>query len=110
MSDLQDSIAVSDDHKITGTLKYVTGYTGFSGDEAEQRGHYIAVHATADEGAVITAQVIGGDHGEVTLDSDGILIARIKNTTQKLRFTATKNTVVQTIDYDLSGLTLAPEG
>lgn len=109
VSDLQSSITVSSDNKITGTLKYVTGYTGFSGTVSEQSGNYIAVKATAEEGAVIMAEVIGGDHGEVTLDEDGILIARIKNTSQKLRFSATTDAGTQTIIYDLSGLTLNEE-
>ena len=108
MTDLQEDITVSNG-AITGTLKYVTGYTGFSGDEAEQSGHYLAVKATAEEGAEIRAEVVGGDHGEVTLDEDGILIARIKNVSQKLRFTAVTSAGTQTIVYDLSGLTLAPE-
>ena len=65
--------------------------------------------ATAVEGAVITAQVIGGDHGPVTLDDDGILIARIKNNSQDLEFKAITADGVQTIRYDLSGLTLEEE-
>ena len=109
VSDLQSDIAVSEDGKITGALKYVTGYTGFSGDASEQSGNFLAIHATADEGAVIKAEVIGGDHGEVTLDEDGILIARIKNNRQMLRFSATTSAGTQTIFYDLSGLTLTEE-
>lgn len=109
VSDLQSNIAVSEDNSITGTLKYVTGYTGFSGDPDEQEGHFLAVHASAVEGAVIKAEVIGGDHGEVTLDNDGILIARIKNNQQALKFSATTGAGTQTIIYDLSGLTLTPE-
>ena len=88
-------------------MKYVTGYTGFSGDPAEQSGHYLVIHSEATDGAVITAEVIGGDHGPVTLDEDGILIARIKSTDQKLRFTATKNGLNTTVKtYDLTGLVL----
>ena len=74
--------------------------------KAEQSGNYIAVKATAVEGAVITAEVIGGDHGPVTLDEDGILIARIKNTSQKLQFKAITAEGIQTITYSLAGLTL----
>lgn len=109
VTDLQTGIEISADHKITGTLKKVTGWTAFSGDPAEQSGNYIAVKATAVEGAVITAQVIGGDHGPVTLDEDGILIARIKNVGQDLQFKAITADGVQTITYDLSGLTLLDE-
>ena len=109
VTDLQTGIEISDDYKITGTLKKITGWTAFSGDPAEQSGNYIAVKATAAEGATITAQVIGGDHGPVTLDEDGILIARIKNVGQDLQFKAITTAGVQTITYDLSGLTLLEE-
>ena len=105
---MQSGVTISDG-AITGTLKYVTGYTGFSGAAAEQEGNYLAVKATATDGAVITAEVIGGDHGPVTLDDDGILIARIKNTGQALRFRATTEAGTQTIVYSLSGLTLLEE-
>lgn len=66
--------------------------------------------AEADEDSdnvVITAEIIGGDHGPVTLDDDGILVARIKNTGQKVKFTMTTdgvNTVEKTLN--LTGLTL----
>lgn len=103
---LQTDIAVSNDNKVTGTLKYVTGYTGFSGTAAEQEGNYLAVHASAAEGAEIKALLIGGAHGEVTLDDDGIIVVRITSNSQKLRLTATTDEGTQTIIYDLSGLTL----
>ena len=45
----------------------------------------------------------------MTLDEDGILIARIKNTRQVLEFKATTEAGTQTIRYDLSGLTLNEE-
>lgn len=109
VSDLQSGIEVSEDNKITGTLKFVTGYTGFSGDASEQSGNYLAVHATAEEGAVIKAELIGGLHGEVTLDEDGILIVRITSNLQALKFSATTSAGTQTTIYDLSGLTLEEE-
>lgn len=59
--------------------------------------------------ATIKVLLIGGDHGEVTLDSDRTLISRIKNTRQKLRITVTADgyeTVTKT--YDLTGLRLEP--
>ena len=37
----------------------------------------------------IQVGLIGGDHGAVTLDSDGIVIFRIKNTYQKVEAVAT---------------------
>ena len=109
VTDLQEDITVSDD-AITGTLKFATGYTGFSGDENLQSGNYIVLHAEADRGAVISAEVIGGYFGPVTLDTDGILIARIESTSQSIRFVgmkAGKITAVKTLS--LSDVTLTPE-
>lgn len=109
VTDLQEDITVSDD-AITGTLKFATGYTGFSGDENLQSGNYIVLHAEADQGAVISAEVIGGYSGPVTLDTDGILIARIESTSQSIRFVgmkAGKVTAVKTLS--LSDVTLTPE-
>ena len=109
ITDLQEDITVSDD-AITGTLKFATGYTGFSGDENLQSGNYIVLHAEADQGAVISAEVIGGHFGPVTLDTDGILIARIESTSQSIRFVgmkAGKITAVKTLS--LSDVTLTPE-
>lgn len=94
---------------IGGTLKYVTGYTGaFSGDEAS--GNFLALHfATSEEDTTIKVKVIGGDHGERTLDPDGLCIFRIKNTKQKIQVMVSKDGYdsVSKI-YSLSGLTLTP--
>lgn len=97
---------------IGGTLKYVTGYTGFSGDPALQEGNYIALKCDTGSvsGSTIVVELIGGDYGPVTLDSDGIIILRIKNTRQKIKVTATKEgytTFART--YDLASLILTPE-
>lgn len=94
---------------IGGTLKYVTGYTGFSGDPAEQSGNYLVIKCDTGDvsGATITAEIIGGDHGPVALDSDGILVSRIKNRSQKIKITATKEDygTVEKV-YDLASLIL----
>ena len=110
MGDLQSSVTVSGD-TISGTLAYVEGYTGFSGDPAEQEGNYLAIKATAAEGDTIVLDLIGGTHGPVTLDSDGICIIRITNKdTQKLKYTATgaDGSTDERI-WKLTGLTLTPE-
>ena len=106
MSDLQSDVAVSGG-AITGTLKYVTGYTGFSVDPAEQNGYYICLHADADDGSTIVADLQGGIHPPVTLDSDGLLLARISDPEkQYLKFTATKGDVTEDRYFSLSGLVL----
>lgn len=97
---------------IIGTLKHVTGYTGFSGDPEEQSGNYLVTHAavTGETGVTITAQVEGSSYGPVILDSDGILITRIKSEdtlTKHLIFTASKAGYRSvTKRWALNGLTL----
>jgi hypothetical protein len=70
----------------------------------------MALHIdTQVQDATIKALLIGGDHGEVTLDSDRTLICRIKSTRQKLKITVSADgyaTVTKT--YDLTGLRLEP--
>lgn len=109
LTDLQSGVSIGQD-AIAGTLKYVTGYTGFSGDPAEQEGHYIALHIDTDaEADSIVVELIGGDHGPVELDSDRTLISRIKNKQQKIKIVAKKDGYpdVERI-YNLAGLTLEP--
>lgn len=106
VTDLQDDIEVGED-SITGTLNMVTGYTGFSGDVAEQSGHYLALHCEATDGATITCELIGGYHGPVNLDPDGLIIFRIAAKTQKVKVTASKAGLVSTTKiYTLNGVTL----
>ena len=110
VTDLQDEVTVSG-NTISGTLAYIDDYTGFSGDPTEQVGHFLAVKCTADEGDTIVLDLIGGNHGPVTLDEDGICIIRISNKdTQKLKYIATSaDGSTETRVYNLTGLTLAPE-
>lgn len=75
ISDLQSGVTYNDG-EFKGELKYVTGYTGFSGDPEEQEGYYIAFHV-AYEGAD-SIKVNGS-----TLDEDGIIILRFKNGNNK---------------------------
>ena len=105
-SDLMDGVAIADG-EATGTLKYVDDYTGFSGDVSEQSGNYLVLIAESVEGATITAELTGGIHGPVTLDDDGILIARITDSVTAVTFTTTKGTDSKTTVIDLTGLTLA---
>lgn len=106
LSDLQSGVSVGM-NDISGTVHYVTGYTGFSGDPAEQQGNYLALHIDSDEDTTITVELIGGTHGPVTLDSDRTHIVRLRNKQQKIKITVTKDgydTITRT--YTLAGLTL----
>ena len=109
MTDLQSDIKI-DGSMISGELKYVTGYTGFSSNPAEQQGNYIALHAETDFNEdEITLELINGTVGHpVTLDSDGLMVVRITDTeAQKIRIVATKGSRTRVKLYDLSGLSLA---
>lgn len=109
VSDLQEDIMISKDGVISGRLKAVTGYTGFSGDSELQSGHYIAlkIDAVGDEDAV-TVEIVGGTSGEVNLDPDRLFVGYIRNKNQQIKVTATKagHPTVTKI-YSLTGLTLA---
>lgn len=74
-SDLQEGVYIVDG-KFYGTLHYVTDYTDFSGLPEEQEGYYVVYHV-AYEGA--DAIKVNG----ATLDSDGIMVQRIKKLNEK---------------------------
>lgn len=108
VTDLQSNIVIGSD-KITGSLKKVTGYTGFSSDVAEQSGNYLALHCDGIPSAdTVTFEVVGGTVGHpVTLDSDRLIVVRITNTeTQYIRIVATKSGVSMAKTLYLTGLTL----
>ena len=110
VSDLQSDVVVNDD-SIGGTLKYVTGYTGFSGDVAEQSGNYLALTINATYGATTTVQLLNnGGSGNVVTMSDDYLIARIKNKNAKLIVTTTINGVSVSKTYSMRLLKLEPSG
>ena len=107
-SDLQTGVTFNSNGTVTGTLKQVTGYTGFSSNVSEQSGNYIAFHAEVpdEDGVTITAKITKTS----TLDSDGIAVFRVTDKTIPLVITATRDgSVLYTKSYDLSGLTLSNE-
>lgn len=105
--DLQEDIVINDG-AISGTLKYVTGYTGFSSDESLQSGNYLAFKSEAFGGATITVELINGTVGHpITLDADGMIVLKITDiSTQSVEVVATKNNVSEKATYTLTGLTL----
>ena len=103
VSDLQTNVAVGAD-SITGTLKNVTGYTEFSSKPAEQSGHYLALKFDVTPAA--TVELVGGTKGPVTLDADKNIVLLIKNNTQSVKVTSTKDGSSVTKTYALTNLTL----
>ena len=104
-TDLQTGVTITGTD-ITGTLKYVTGYTGFSGDVSEQSGNYLALKLTTGiTGASIKIKY--GNKAEKTMDDDGLLVLRVASLTNKLRVRVVEgDTVYSVTTFDLSGLTL----
>lgn len=105
--DLQDDVEISDG-AISGTLKYVSDYTGFSSDVSEQNGNYLAIKVIAVEDAKITVELINGTLGHpVTLDSDGMIVLKIADVdTQSIEIVATKGNISEKQSLSISGLTL----
>ena len=109
VSDLQTDVNVVGD-KITGTLKYVTGYTGFSGDQNEQSGNYLALKITDYEADEISVKLKNGIHTTPqVLDSDGIIVIRISDITTQdevIVYVTDTDGVTFEKSYDISELTL----
>ena len=104
VASLQKSVSVGSE-AIYGTLKYVTGYTGYSGNPELQSGNFLALKFDAEEGATTTIELKGGSSGPVTLDSDMNAVVRIEdNTTQYIEVVSSLNGVSTTRTYDLTRL------
>lgn len=115
VADLQSDVVVGP-RAITGKLKYVDDYTGFSGDPAEQVGHYLVVHASCPDVSDYAITIKhSGKAGSKTLDlSDGILILRVDEKYVQdqvvLTFTASKTGYPDfSRSFSLAELTLLPE-
>lgn len=104
ISDLQENIEITDD-EIKGTLKYVTGYTGFSSKVEEQSGNYLVIHNETNGDEPIFVEIIGGTSGPRQLDSDGIIVLRIANNGQRVRVSS--GSAVK--EYSLANINLVRE-
>lgn len=106
VTDLQENVTIGS-NAITGTLKHVTDYTGFSSDTELQSGNYLVLHCEAENADKITVELVGGTKGPVTLDDDGIIVIRITDpATQTVKVVCTNEHKKYTKVYTLSGLTL----
>ena len=107
VSELQSNIQISGT-AISGTLNYVTGYTGFNGaDPTEQKGNFLALDFSAEPfPSPCTVELVGGKKGPVTLTSDDhFCVFRVtSNSTQSIKLTANGGTKT----FTLTGLTLTP--
>ena len=109
---MQSDVVVSGT-AISGTLKYVDGYTGFSSDESLQSGNFLAVKfSDIDENATslkvgIQPSSIGADLVEAIDDPDGNAVFRVTDKdAQKVVVKISDGTHTKTQTYSLTGLTL----
>lgn len=106
VTDLQTGVSLGKS-AIRGELKYVSDYTGFSGDPAEQSGNYLVLKCECEDADSIVCELVGGRHGPVTLDSDGLIIFRVANNTQSVKVTAKKSGYEDvTKTFSLTGIRL----
>ena len=109
--DLQEDIAVANG-AITGTLKYVTGYTGFSGKAKEQKGNFIAIKVTNSSADEIYAGIAPSVSGKelVKLDPDGIIVIQVNDhENQEIRVEVVKDGVHDGFDLSLVDLVCTPQ-
>lgn len=80
-SDLQENIKITEDNYVTGKLKYVTGYDGFSNKPAEQKGNYLALKADMRgqnlDGAKLSMKYSNSTRSETPLDDDKLMVVRV---------------------------------
>lgn len=100
---------------VSGTLLYVSDYTGFSGDQKLQKGNYLAWAVdTSETGVTYKAWLEGSSSAydeahAVTLDSDKDAVFRIQNTNEVIVIKAEKSgRETVTKRFALTGLTLTP--
>lgn len=109
MNELQEGIVISG-NEISGTLKYVKGYTQFSpNNPTQQSGHFLALHLDTPPDATPTVEVINGDSGAKRANvGETQFVLRIKAVTQSVKFTLERpGFKTNTKTYTLTGLNLA---
>ena len=113
VSELQSSDVTVGDSEITGTLHYVTGYTGFHGsDPLEQEGNFLAlkIDASSVDGVTTVVELVGGTKGPVALDADMNIVLHIQNkNTETVKVSRKKGALSEDKVYTLKNLTLEPK-
>lgn len=107
--ELQENIHIdSEAKKISGKLKYVKNFLGFSSNAIEQNGNYLALSFASEDAEKIETRVIGGTgKGYANATDDKFCIYRITNEkTQKIEIRVTKEDKSKSYVYDLSDLIL----
>ena len=112
VSDLQEDVTITG-NQVTGTLHYVTEYTGFSGDPDLQEGNYLALSFAADPSTDdIYVELVNALYspGPQKLDADKDICIRITDKDkQYLIVTAYKGGEQSRRVIKLDQLTLEPK-
>lgn len=109
VSDMQTTIVANPDTKtISGDVKYIENYTGFSDDPSMQVGNFLALSFSAiPDDANVEVELVGGAANSYKVDG-GDVVCRITNKdTQTIKISATKGADNNTVIYNLKGLNLA---
>ena len=94
---------------ISGTLHYVTGYTGFDATHPElQEGHFLALHAEDDGASSIAVRPLGSTADPVELDPDGLYILHIVNS-EGIEYYSVVDGVTYMNVYKFDGLVMEPK-
>ena len=95
---------------ISGTLKHVTDYTGFSSEEEYQEGYYLAMkYEPTPSDASVYVELVNGTVGERKLDEDHIMIIKVvdpKRQSIKVRVVNDDSDEETIANYSISGLVL----
>lgn len=103
---MQSDIIIDDEDGLSGTLNYVTGYTGYSEDVSGQTGHFLAIRAVC-EGAEIS---VSTDSGDAQNAGNGIFVVQVADGDEELVITANGGAAGSIIkSLALDGLTLAQQ-
>lgn len=115
--DLQlDDIAVINDEAITGTVKYVTGYTGYSGNTEWQEGNFLALHIKGTNVDKVEAKLDPSERPVATQwvtipdNEDDLVIRIVDPRISKVLIRTTVDDVATTKEYTLSGITALKKG
>lgn len=109
-SELQANVTVNANNIVSGTINYVTGYTGFSAETSQQSGNYLALQFTAADDVELYGEVTGTGNSEPSkLGENGILVVRLSSNTQMIKIYAFEGNKSTIIIYRLTGLTLTPQ-
>lgn len=110
VSELQAADVTVGKSEITGTLHYVTDYTGFDASEpSEQVGNFLAlkINASSIEDVTTVVELVGGTKGPVTLDTDMNIVLHIQNKdTESVKVSRKKGSESEDKVYTLTNLTL----